>query len=646
MAVSAAVTSSSGEVIWRLSAKAANMLLQHSSDIQPLPETFTDPDAIADAIVRAVGPRIVLGLPLGLGKANHIVNALYARAEADPSIDLTIFTALSLEKPHYGNVLERRFLEPVIERLFGGYPELAYVRGLRSGKVPPNIKVNEFFFLAGRWLNNPVAQQDYISANYTHAIHYLIDRGVNVIAQLVARRGDRLSLSCNTDITLDLLDARARGETKFLAAGQVNSELPFMPGRGDVPADTFHCLLESPQTDFPLFAPPKEPIDLAEYASGIHVARLVADGGTLQIGIGQEGDAAAHALILRQKNNAAFREAVNALDPNAASHALHEDAPFETGLYAATEMFVDSFLALMDAGILKRAVDGTIMHGAFYLGPKSFYKRLREMDPAQLAKFQMTAVSFTNSAYGDEDAKRKARVKGRFVNSALMVTLLGAVVSDGLEDGRVVSGVGGQFNFVEQAFALPDAHSIITLNATRTKAGKTTSNVRWNYGHETVPRHMRDIVVTEYGVADLRGKSDKDVIAAMLCIADSRFQPELMAAAKSAEKLPRGYEIPARHRDNTPERIARALGPLRDRGALPPFPFGTDFTPTEQKLLPALEMLQNATPMQLAGLALAGFSARGDADCLARMKLDRPKSLQDRLYSSLLRAALSKGKQP
>jgi acyl-CoA hydrolase len=622
--------------------QSGQYVLPDPSDIQPLPETFTDPDAIAEAIVRAVGPRIVLGLPLGLGKANHIVNALYARAVTDPSIDLTIFTALSLEKPHYSNDLERRFLEPVIERLFGGYPELAYVRGLRSGKFPPNITVNEFFFLAGRWLNNPVAQQDYISANYTHAVHYLIGRGVNVIAQLVAKRGDRLSLSCNTDTTLDLLGARARGETKFLAAGQVNSELPFMPGRGDVSADTFSFLLDCPQADFPLFAPPKEPIDLAEYATGFHVARLVADGGTLQIGIGQEGDAAAHALILRQKNNAAFREAVNALDLNAAAQSFREDAPFEIGLYAATEMFVDSFLALMDAGVLKREVDGVLLHGAFYLGPKSFYRRLREMDPAQLAKLQMTAVSFTNSLMGDEDAKRGARTKGRFVNSAMMATLLGAVVSDGLEDGRVVSGVGGQFNFVEQAFALPDARSIITLNATRTKAGKTTSNILWSYGHETIPRHMRDIVVTEYGVADLRGKSDKDVIAAMLCIADSRFQPELMAAAKNADKLPRGYEIPSAHRDNTPERIERALRPLRS--VLPPFPFGTDFTEAEQKLLPALEMLQNATPIQLAGLALAGFSAPNDADCLARMNLDQPKSLQDRLYSSLLRAALSKGK--
>src|ERR1700743_3098752 len=108
----------------------------------------------------------------------------------------------------------------------------------------------------------------------------------------------------------------------------------------------------------------------------------------------------------------------------------------------------------------------------------------------------MTAVSFTNSISGDEVARTKARAKGRFVNSAMMATLMGAVVSDGLEDGRVVSGVGGQYNFVEQAFALPDARSVITLNATRVAGGKTASNIRWAYGHETIPRHLRDIVVS------------------------------------------------------------------------------------------------------------------------------------------------------
>jgi acyl-CoA hydrolase len=604
-----------------------------------MPEVFQNPKALATAVKGAVGSSIVLALPLGLGKANHVANEIFAIAAADPAMRLKIFTALTLEKPHYGSDLERRFLSPVIERLFGGYPALEYAKALRAGTLPANVEVNEFFFLAGQWLSNPSAQQHYISANYTHAFRYVLDRGVNVIGQLVARRGDRYSLSCNTDLTLELLKARREGRANFVLIGQVNSELPFMPGDADLPAEEFQYLLESPETDFPLFAPPKEPIDLHEYASGLHVARLVPDGGTLQIGIGQEGDAAVHAMVLRQKNNAAFREVLARLSPGAASPMFHE-APFEKGLYAATEMLVDSFLTLMDAGILKREVDGAVLHGAFFLGPKAFYTRLREMPPQDIAKIQMTAVSFTNALYGDEKGKSAARVGARFVNSAMMATLMGAVISDGLEDGRVVSGVGGQYNFVEQAFALPDARSVLTVNATRTSGGKTTSNIRWTYGHETIPRHLRDIVVSEYGIADLRGKTDKDVIAAMLSIADSRFQPELLRAAKDAGKIAQDYEIPAAHRDNTPDRIARALEPMRD--LLPPFPFGTDFTPVEQRLIPALALLKSASPSGLAKLALAGFGRDANQEAMNRMGLERPATVQDRIYRLLLGGALAK----
>jgi hypothetical protein len=234
----------------------------------------------------------------------------------------------------------------------------------------------------------------------------------------------------------------------------------------------------------------------------------------------------------------------------------------------------------------------------------------------------------------------------------MMATLMGALVSDGLEDGRVVSGVGGQFNFVSQAFALDDARSIITLKAVRRSKGKESSNVLWSYGHETVPRHYRDIVVSEYGVADLRGRTDAEVIAAMLSIADSRYQPELLARAKEARKIPAHYEISAAHRENTPERIFRALQPLRDQGHLPEYPFGTDFTETEQRLVPALEILQDASVSfaRLASLGIAGLSSRTDAktnaatqECLARLGLAEPKSLQDRIYQTLLRGALRSG---
>src|SRR5882757_9911857 len=268
-----------------------------------MPRLFTDPDGVAEDIIRDVGPNLVVGLPLGLGKANHIVNALYARAAADRAISLTFFSALTLEKPSPSNLLERRFITPVIDRLFGGYPDLAYVDALHAGALPPNIRVIEFFFLAGSWLHVPYAQQHYISANYTHTSSCLLARGLNVVTQLIAKRVvdgvARYSLSCNTDTTLDILRARAQGAASFKLVGQVNSELPFMPGAGDLSADEFSAVLDSPETEFPLFAPPSEPITDTKYAIGLHAANLVRDGGTLQIGIGQVKTTAQARLGLR-----------------------------------------------------------------------------------------------------------------------------------------------------------------------------------------------------------------------------------------------------------------------------------------------------------------------------------------------------------
>jgi len=202
-----------------------------------------------------------------------------------------------------------------------------------------------------------------------------------------------------------------------------------------------------------------------------------------------------------------------------------------------------------------------------------------------------------------------------------------------------VSGVGGQYNFVEQAFALSGARSILAINATRGAGSKTQSNVRWSYGHTTIPRHLRDIVVSEYGIADLRGKSDEHVVAAMLAITDSRFQDELLRRAKDAGKIAKTYEVPAIHRQNHPGRIELALMPLRERGLLPDFPFGTDFTPLEQKLIPALERLQNATPLQMVRMAISGAGS-GESEALARLGLGEPWTLSERLYRALVRGAL------
>jgi hypothetical protein len=615
-----------------------------------MPKIFSSPEAIAEDIIADVGSNLVVGLPLGLGKANHVINALYARAVADRSIRLTFLSALTLEKPEPSNLLERRFISPVIERLFGGYPDLAYAHPLRAGELPPNIQVIEFFFLAGRWLHVPFAQQHYISANYTHASSYLLARGLNVVTQLVAKRVvdgiARYSLSCNTDTTLDVLKARAEGRASFKLVAQVNSELPFMPGAGDLPGEEFSAVLESPDTEFPLFAPPSEPVPDSKYAIGLHAAGLVRDGGTLQIGIGQAGDALAQGLILRHRDRAQFEATVKRLAP---AGPPFETEPFEKGLYGVSEMLFEAFIGLIDAGIIKREVDGVLLHGAFFLGPKSFYQRLRDMTAEEIARIQMMPVSFTNELYGDEDQKKRARVDARFVNNAMMATLMGAAVSDGLENGQVVSGVGGQYNFVAQAFALPGARSILTVEATRQTGPKPQSNIRWSYGHETIPRHLRDIVVTEYGVADLRGKSDADVIAAMLQVADSRFQNELTRQAKDAGKLPANFEIPKAYSENHPERIADALRPARQAGLLPAFPFGSDFTEVEQRLIPALQVLQEVqrSPLSLPAMLWQGWTqppTSADAESLARLGLDRPATWQERVYRGLVTAALAKSR--
>ena len=485
-------------------------------------------------------------------------------------INLTFFSALTLEKPKPSNLLERRFIAPVIDRLFGGYPDLAYADALHAGALPPNVQVIEFFFLAGRWLHVPFAQQHYISANYTHASSYLLARGLNVVTQLVAKRVvdgvARYSLSCNTDTTLDVLRARAEGRASFKLVGQVNSELPFMPGAGDLPAERIQRRARQSRDRF----------------SAVRAAVRADHRHQIRHRPARRGPGARrrHAA---DRHRAGRRCAGAGVDPSPPRQCAvsrdHEAAGAgrrrfrqakpgrsKQGLYGVSEMLFEAFLGLIDAGILKREVDGVLLHGAFFLGPKSFYRALREMTPEQIARIQMMPVSFTNELYGDEDAKRRARVDARFVNNAMMATLMGAVISDGLENGQVVSGVGGQYNFVAQAFALAGARSILTLEATRREKPGSVSNIRWSYGHETIPRHLRDIIVTEYGVADLRGKSDADVIAAMLAVADSRFQDDLMRQAKDAGKLPKNFEIPAAHRDNYPERIARALKPARDAG--------------------------------------------------------------------------------
>jgi hypothetical protein len=196
------------------------------------------------------------------------------------------------------------------------------------------------------------------------------------------------------------------------------------------------------------------------------------------------------------------------------------------------------------------------------------------------------------------------------------------------------------------AHALPGARSILLLRSTRTRDGRTTSNLLWNYGHTTIPRHLRDIVVTEYGVADLRGRTDRDCVAALVAITDSRFQDALLADAKRAGKVEAGYRIPDDRRRNLPGAIAASLAPLRAQGLFSEYPFGTDFTAEEIVLAKALAQLKArmaTTGGRLRAVTAAVSSNPASAELqpyLERMDLARPQGWRQRLTARLVAGAV------
>lgn len=697
--------------------------------------------AVEEVLTRIEGP-IRLGLPLGLGKPNRFVNALYQRIKHLPERSLTIYTALSLGKPQAGSELEQRFSGPFLRRVYGDYVELDYLGDLRCGELPANVQVEEFYLQPGSQLGNPQAQQSYVSLNYSHVARDLDRKGINVIAQLVAvdaQRPAHLSLSCNPDITLDLVPlmrARRAAGAPILFIAQPHGELPYMAGAAEMERHDFDLVLEQTERST-LFSTPNMPVSLQDHAIGLHASALIRDGGTLQVGIGAMADGLAAALLARQGDNASYRAALDSMRvPQRWNELVEREggmAPFSSGLYGCSEMFQLGLLALVEAGVVRRAVyadmhlqrlanhggldgeerlrdaeslrqagiphvldavtlawlqrhgllaaelqlvgrelllpdgqrvssdlaeaetaiaiqpylgsalGGVLVHGGFFLGPQAFYQRLQQLSETQRQRIGMTAISYINRLYGGETLKRLQRRDARFVNSCFSITLLGANAADQLEDGRVLSGVGGQYDFVAQAHELEGGRSILMLRSWRESGGEVSSNIVWDYGHTTIPRHLRDVVVTEYGIADLRGKNDAQVIEALLRIADARFQDELIAAAQKAGKLPDDFVLEAAYRQNTPWRLLALQSEFPQ--LFVEYPLGCDFTAEEQDLLRALRWLKSKLKLsEILELGMATLFDLPDpaqyAAHLQRMDLQQPSGLREQLYQKLVLAGL------
>jgi len=696
-------------------------------------------ETAANKIIDHVGKKIVLGVPLGIGKPIGILNALYRLAEADSSISLTIITGLTLARPSIHNELERRLAEPILARMLKDYEDPLYEKYRVLQQLPTNINVIEFFLAPGKYLHNNYVQQNYISSNYTDVVRDIFYYSINVIAQQVTQSNhdsNLYSLSCNSDLFIEAEKQLKLARRNYSIVAEVNKNLPFMYGDAVIHADTFTDIVDTGRYKS-LFAIPREEILPTDHLIGLYTSCLIKDDSCLQIGIGSLSNAVASSLILRHTQNHLYHELLDQLKVNEKfSHdiaSIGELSPFNKGLYASTEMLSDEYMQLYQNGILKKRVyddiglqkllnenqinidlnaetldillenklinqiltsedvvfltkfgifksitgvvdgdlilesgervsadlssshakqyiinhllgkkllAGKIIHAAFLLGSVDFYKQLANLLSDELKLIDMTSVARTNTLSWSYELSKLQRQHARFVNSAMMVTLGGMVISDGLNNMKEVSGVGGQFDFVSMANHLDNARSIINCHSTKIINSKIQSNIVWNYSNLTIPRCFRDIVVTEYGIANLRSKTDAEIIKSMLNITDSRFQEKLLDTAKKYGKLPQNYEIPTCFQHNVPGSYSKIISEIQLKGYCKPYPFGSDLTEVEIKLKSALTHLKNLSKIKLIYLifrSLLSSNHKTDVNqYLERMSLSQPKTLNDYIYKKIL----------
>jgi acyl-CoA hydrolase len=273
---------------------------------------------------------------------------------------------------------------------------------------------------------------------------------------------------------------------------QFNHGMPRTLGDSFIHVDEIDLAVE---VDVPPYAHGVGEIGPIERQIGAFVAGLVPDGATLQLGIG--AIPAATALGLGDKK--------------------------DLGIH--TEMFTDSVVDLVEAGVvtgaLKERNRGKIVT-AFMMGTERLYRFVHDNPMVE-----MRPVDFTNDTHVIRQFNRMVAI-----NSAIELDLTGQVVADSIGH-RMYSGVGGQMDFIRGAGLAPEGRAVIALPATAADgtASRIVPSLHEGAGVVTTRAHVRT-VVTEFGVADLFGKSVRERAQALIGIAHPDFRAELQAAAK------------------------------------------------------------------------------------------------------------------
>jgi acyl-CoA hydrolase len=260
---------------------------------------------------------------------------------------------------------------------------------------------------------------------------------------------------------------------------QFNKSMPRTLGESFIHVNDIDLAVEVDQAPYALH---EAPIGDVERRIGEHVAELVPDGATLQLGIGAIPAAAAYHLRDRR----------------------------DLGVH--TEMFSDAVVDLVEAGAItgarKERNRGKIVT-AFMMGSQRLYDFV-----ADNPMVEMRSVDFTNDTHIIRSFDTMTAI-----NSAIEVDLTGQVVADSIGD-RLYSGVGGQMDFIRGAALAEHGRAIIALPSTAGdgSVSRIVTHIKPGAGVVTTRAHVRT-VVTEYGVAELFGRSIRERVDALIAIA-------------------------------------------------------------------------------------------------------------------------------
>jgi len=318
-------------------------------------------------------------------------------------------------------------------------------------------------------------------------------------------RHGQMSLGISVDVM------RAAVDSADLVIAEVNPLMPRTFGDSMIRVDDVDWLVP---VETPILEHPLEPLDEVSVAIGRHVASLIPNGATLQTGIGKL--------------------------PHAVMCALHQRE--DLGIH--TEMLSDSVLELIEAGVITGRKK-TLMRGkivtSFVMGTKRLYDFVHDNPCVEL-----WPSDFTNDPLVIAQNENMVAI-----NSALAVDLTGQVAADTL-GGRFFSGIGGQVDFIRGAARSSGGKPIICMPSTADDGRLSRIQATLEAGAGVVTsRGDVHYVVTEYGIADLWGKTIRQRATALIEIAHPDFRRELMDAAKA-----RSYVF-------TDQRVPRAVSSAR-----------------------------------------------------------------------------------